>query len=169
MHGAGPRCGGREAHLCLRKMCRHAVQVRDKQHQKQWPRVLTLQFRPGAVGVPDSRLGFSFLLKSHIYICFLKTCFGNSCCGATQECLGSAGMQVRSPAPHSGLRTLCCCSCGFGCDCDLDMIHGPRTPYALGWPKNLKNNIKTCFVNEELEQLCKERTQVEFLSYQVTL
>ena len=46
--------------------------------------------------------------------------------------LGSTGLQVRSPARHSGLRIRCC---RLGCNYGLDMIPGPGIPYATGWPK----------------------------------
>ena len=49
--------------------------------------------------------------------------------------LGSTGMQVRSPAQHSGLRIQCCHSCGIGCTWGLDLIPDPGTPYASRWPK----------------------------------
>jgi len=35
----------------------------------------------------------------------------------------------------SGLRIYCCRSCGLGGNCSSDLIPGPRTPYAKGWPK----------------------------------
>ena len=42
------------------------------------------------------------------------------------------GMQVQSPAWHSGLRIGGCCSCGVGCNCGSALIPGPETPYVLG-------------------------------------
>ena len=50
-------------------------------------------------------------------------------------CLGSTGLNVRSPAQHSGLRIQHCCSCGLGRDCGLDLVPGLGTPYAVGQPK----------------------------------
>ena len=47
--------------------------------------------------------------------------------------LGSTGSQVHSPAWHS---------CGLGHDCGLDLIPGPGTPYAEGWPKMKKKRKK---------------------------
>ena len=57
---------------------------------------------------------------------------------------GSAGTQVRSPAQHSGLRIWRCCSLGLGRDCSSDLIPGPGTPYAAGWPnmKKIKKRRK---------------------------
>ena len=49
--------------------------------------------------------------------------------------LWSAGMQVQSPAQHSGLRIQCCHSYRVGCNCSLDLIPGPGTPYTMGRPK----------------------------------
>ena len=49
--------------------------------------------------------------------------------------LGSAGMQVPYPVWHNGIRIQHCCSYGFGHDYGLDLIPGPRTQYAVGWPK----------------------------------
>ena len=47
------------------------------------------------------------------------------------QCLGSAEMQVRSPAPYSGLRTWHCHSCSLGANCDLaSELHN-----AMGQPK----------------------------------
>ena len=51
---------------------------------------------------------------------------------------GTTGMQVRSPAGHSGLRILCCCSCGLGLDCGSDLISGPGTSYAAKNEKKKK-------------------------------
>ena len=50
--------------------------------------------------------------------------------------LGSAGMQVWSPAQHSGLRIWCCCNWGLECNYSLDLI--PGAPYAVGWRKKRK-------------------------------
>ena len=49
-----------------------------------------------------------------------------------QQCLGSAGTQVRSLARHSGLWIHCCHSCGLGSNYGSDHIPGPGTPYATG-------------------------------------
>ena len=49
--------------------------------------------------------------------------------------LGGAGMQVLSPACHSGLQMWHCCSYDLGRDCSSDLIPGQGTPYAAGWPK----------------------------------
>ena len=58
--------------------------------------------------------------------------------------LGNTGLQVQSPAQHSGLRTRCCCSCGLGCDCSSDLSPGPGgTPYAAGQPKMQKQTENT--------------------------
>ena len=54
--------------------------------------------------------------------------------------LGSAGMQVRSLAWHSGLRIWRCHSCGLGCDCSSDLIPGLGTPHATSWPKLKQTN-----------------------------
>ena len=53
-----------------------------------------------------------------------------------QQRLGSTGTQVRSLARHSGLRIWCCHSCGLGLNGGFDLIAGPGTVYAMGWPKN---------------------------------
>ena len=45
------------------------------------------------------------------------------------------GLEVRSPAQHSGLRIWCCSSCSWDHDCSSDVIPGPGTPYAVGRPK----------------------------------
>ena len=45
--------------------------------------------------------------------------------------LGSAGMQVQSPARHSELRIWCCLDCNYG----LDLIPGLGPPNAMGQPK----------------------------------
>ena len=57
-----------------------------------------------------------------------------------QQHLGSTGTLVRSPARHSGLRIQCCHSCVLVHDCGLDLIPGPGSPYAMGWPKKEKKN-----------------------------
>ena len=46
-----------------------------------------------------------------------------------RQCFCSTRTQVRSLAQHSELRIPCCCAC------DFDLIPGPGTPYAAGWPK----------------------------------
>ena len=51
------------------------------------------------------------------------------------QCLGSPGVQVRSPARHSGLRIRHCLSFNLGHDCISDLIPSPGTPYAAGQPK----------------------------------
>ena len=48
--------------------------------------------------------------------------------------LGSPEAQVGYLAQHSGLWIRHCCSCGYG----SDLIPGPGTPYAMGWPKKRK-------------------------------
>ena len=48
---------------------------------------------------------------------------------------GSAGLQVGSPAQHSGLRIRHCHSCGLSLDCSSDLIPGQGTPYSMGQPK----------------------------------
>ena len=50
-------------------------------------------------------------------------------------CLGNAGMKVRSPARHRGLRMGCCHSCCLGHNCGSDLNAGPGPPYAAGQPK----------------------------------
>ena len=52
---------------------------------------------------------------------------------------GSAGMQARSPALHSGLRIWHCCSCELG----SDLILGPGTPHAAGWSKKKRGRKKS--------------------------
>ena len=49
--------------------------------------------------------------------------------------LCSAGMQVGSPAQHSGLRIRHCRSCDISCNCGLGLIPGSGTPHATGKPK----------------------------------
>ena len=51
------------------------------------------------------------------------------------QCLCSTGMQVPFLAWHSGLRIWCCHSCGISHNCSSDLIPGPGTSYAAGWPK----------------------------------
>ena len=48
---------------------------------------------------------------------------------------GSAWVQVRFLAGHSGLRIWHCCICGTGHNCSSDLIPGPGTPHAAGRPK----------------------------------
>ena len=50
-------------------------------------------------------------------------------------CLGSTGMQVRSPAKHSGLRILCCHSCSLGNNYSSDLIPGLGMPVLQGGQK----------------------------------
>ena len=50
-----------------------------------------------------------------------------------QWCLCSAGMQVASPARHSGLQIQCCHSCSVGRNGSSDLI--PGTPCVAGQPK----------------------------------
>ena len=57
-----------------------------------------------------------------------------------QDHLWSAGTQVRSPVLHSELKIWHCGSCGAGQNYCSDLIPGPRTSYAVGWPK------KGCFL-----------------------
>lgn len=56
--------------------------------------------------------------------------------------IGSAGTQIRSLAQHSGLRIRYCSTCSLGLSYGSDLISGPRTPYATGWPKK-KWMVKT--------------------------
>ena len=49
--------------------------------------------------------------------------------------LGRAGMRVRSPAQHRGLKILHCRSCSLGCNCGLNLIPGLGTPCAERRPK----------------------------------
>ena len=51
-----------------------------------------------------------------------------------QQHLWSAGMQIRSPAQHSGLMTLCCFYFHVGHNCVLDLIPGLETPHAAEMP-----------------------------------
>ena len=55
-----------------------------------------------------------------------------------QWCFCSAGTQVQSLARHSGLRIWHCHGCSVDSNCSLELIPGPGTPYALGWPKKEK-------------------------------
>ena len=55
--------------------------------------------------------------------------------------LGSTGMQVRSLAPHSGLRIGHSHSCDVGHNCGSDLIPGPGTPYAAGQQTKIDKNI----------------------------
>ena len=61
----------------------------------------------------------------------------SSRCGTT----GSVAA-VQSLAPYSGLMMWCCHSCSVGYNCDLDLIPGPGTPYAVGWPKEKREKKK---------------------------
>ena len=63
-----------------------------------------------------------------------------------QQHLGSPGMQVQSPAQHSGLRIWRCGSCSLGCNDGSDLIPGPGTPYAVGQPKKGEKK-KSSFLN----------------------
>ena len=58
-----------------------------------------------------------------------------------QWLLGSAGMQVRSLAQHSGLRIQRCRSYGFGHDCSSNLILGLGTQYVVGQPEKEKKKI----------------------------
>ena len=42
------------------------------------------------------------------------------------------------PSPAQWLRTSTATGCCVGCSCSSDMIPGPGTPYATGWPKKKK-------------------------------
>ena len=56
--------------------------------------------------------------------------------------LGSAGVQVRSPAWHSsGLMIWYCRNCSLGCNHGSDLIPGLGIPYAPGQPKTNKQMI----------------------------
>ena len=59
-----------------------------------------------------------------------------------QRHLWSAGTQVQSPAWQSGLRIPHCHSCGIGHSCGSDLIPGPGTPPAVGWPKKRRRRRK---------------------------
>ena len=64
-------------------------------------------------------------------------------CGARDwRHLGSAGLQVQSPAQYSGLGIWHCHSCSLGHNSGLDLIPGPGTPYATGQPKMKKKKKK---------------------------
>ena len=56
--------------------------------------------------------------------------------------LGSAGMQVWTPARHSGLRIWCCCSCDLGQNCGSDLIPGPGLHMPPGSKKKKKKKEK---------------------------
>ena len=60
-----------------------------------------------------------------------------------QWLLGSAGMQVRSLAQHSGLRIQRCRSYGFGHDCSSNLILGLGTQYVVGQPEKEKKKNHT--------------------------
>ena len=64
--------------------------------------------------------------------------------------------QVWSPAWHSGLRIQHCCSSTAGHSCDSDLIPGPGSPYATGWPKKTKKkiNLYPCLLNSLLHFVC---------------
>ena len=55
---------------------------------------------------------------------------------------GSAGMQVRTLAWHSGLRIRNCCSCTLGHKYNSDLIPGLVIPYAAGQPKKREKKKK---------------------------
>ena len=68
----------------------------------------------------------------------------SSCCGATGSlALGSAGMQVESPAQHSGLRIRCCHSCSLGRNYGSDMLPGSGTSYTQVQPTKKQANKQT--------------------------
>ena len=56
--------------------------------------------------------------------------------------LWSTGLQVQSPARHSGLRIRHCSSCGVGHNCGSDPIPGLETPYATEQPKKEEKKKK---------------------------
>ena len=63
-----------------------------------------------------------------------------------QRHLRSVGEQVWSPAQHSRLRVRCCYGCGIGHNFSLDLIPGPETPCATGWPeKEEKKEVSWIF------------------------
>ena len=62
-----------------------------------------------------------------------------------QQCLGSAGTQVRSPAWHSG-GIQCCHGYGSGSRCCLDLIPGLGTPCSVGQPTK-KKVCQICYVS----------------------
>ena len=45
----------------------------------------------------------------------------------------------RFDSQHGGLRIQHCRSCGSDHNCGSDLIPGPETPYATGWPKKKKS------------------------------
>ena len=76
-------------------------------------------------------------LEQHTKIFKLKKGARNSCSGSTGSVASlSAGTQVYSLSPYSGLRIRFCCSCSS------DLILGPGTPYAMGQPKKKKKERK---------------------------
>ena len=66
--------------------------------------------------------------------------------------LGSAGMQVWSPAWPGGLRIWCCRSLGLGRGCSSDLIPGAGAPRAVERPKKeekKKQCVHTCLKKSE--------------------
>ena len=76
-----------------------------------------------------------------------------------QQRVCNAGIQAQSLARHSGLRIPYCHSRGIDCNCVSDLIPGPGTLYATGWPKKKKNEnknlighlLRNCYVVIELK------------------
>ena len=85
---------------------------------------------------------------------------GWSSCHGTwdRSCLWSTRKQVPSLAWLSGLRIWHCRCCSIGCNCCLDLISGPGTSCAMGWPKNKqtkkpKKPRRTTSVRKDVEEL----------------
>ena len=60
-----------------------------------------------------------------------------------QWCLGSAGMQVLTPAGHSGLSIWHCCSFSSGCNSRSDLIPGPGELHVPWGGQKRKKKTKT--------------------------
>ena len=91
--------------------------------------------------------------KTRILIQILKlNISGVPAVAQDQQCLGRAGTQVQSLVQHSGLRIQHWCGCGYG----SDLIPGPGTPYAVGWPKKKKER-KTERQTERTKEQTNER------------
>ena len=66
------------------------------------------------------------------------------------RCLGSTGMQTGSLAQQSGLRIHHCRRCNLGRSCRWDLIPGPGTPYAIGWPKKTQMHKSAYYIQLSL-------------------
>ena len=55
---------------------------------------------------------------------------------------GNTGKQIQSLAQHNQVKHLALLSCSVGHNCGVDLIPGPETPYAKGWPKKEKEKKK---------------------------